>query len=142
MKKTIKITIKGKIDHVALLSKAIRAACSTVIQDEISLYNIELCIFEAVVNAIKHTSHKKNENYINAIVTIDQSEIIFQVINSGKHKSFLIPKKELDFDPKDLTSLPESGMGLFLIHHIMNKVVLKRSKKRSILLMHKKLSPN
>ncbi|PJD97822.1 MAG: histidine kinase [Parachlamydia sp.] len=138
--KTIKVIIESKIDHVPVLSKAVRAICSTLVQDEILLFNMELCIFEAVINVIKYVYKKQPGNYIEVITTLEKSEINLCVITPGISAVLPLPKKELEFDPKDINSIPESGMGLFLIHQIMDEVGVKKIENENMLLMKKYLS--
>ncbi len=135
--RSIKLIIESNIDHIPLLSKAVRSVCSTVIQDEVLLYNLELCLVEAVTNVIEHAYHQKLGNLVEVIVTFDENDIVFHVIDLGDKGVIPIPKKELDYNPKDVSSLPESGMGLFLIHRIMDEVHLSKKGKKNVLLMKK-----
>ena len=47
--------------------------------------------------------------------------------------------KELIYDENDINSLPEGGMGLFLIKEIMDEVYLKRINDLNVLTMIKKI---
>lgn len=131
---TIKLIVESKVDHVPILAKAVRAICNTVVEDEILLYNLELCIFEAVMNVIKHVYHLKAGNFIEIIVKISEIEIVFQVIDSGDKTFTPLSKAELNFD---IESLPESGFGLYIIYNIMDEVFLSTHENKNILLMKK-----
>jgi serine/threonine-protein kinase RsbW len=138
-KNTIEITIESKLTNVTLLSKAVRAICKTVVEDENLLYKLELCIAEAVTNVIEHAYSFEEGNFIHVLVELDENAIIFHVKDSGK-KTFTLPaKKELDFDPKDILSLPEEGMGIFLIHKIMDEVTLCRNGEMNVMMMKKQI---
>ncbi|QLH36679.1 MAG: ATP-binding protein [Parachlamydiaceae bacterium] len=85
----IKLIIESKIDSIALLSKAIRAICATVLNDEISLYNLELCLVEAVANVINHAYHRKPGNFVEVAVTIDDKHVLFQIFDTGRQSDFI-----------------------------------------------------
>lgn len=135
----IKLTIDSKIDSIALLSKAIYAICSTVVDDEVMLYNIELSLVEAVANVINHAYHRNPGHNVEVTVIVSDHYVVFQIIDSGD-KSFPIePKHELKYDSKDATTWPESGMGLFFIYSIMDEVSFIEREGKNILTMKKKL---
>lgn len=133
----IKLIIESKIDSIALLSKAIRAICSTVMNDEVMLYNLELCLVEAISNVINHAYHRKPGNLVEVAVTVDDQHVTFQIIDSGNKISPPPPKKELDFNANDMTTWPESGMGLFLIYQIMDEVNFGEHEGKNVLTMKK-----
>lgn len=138
--RSIKLIIEGKIDNTALLGKAIRAICNTVVNDEVLLFNLELCLIEAVTNVINHAYHRKPGNYVEVIVSLDDRRVEFKVIDTGDSAPLPPPKHELNYNPNDLTTWPESGMGLFLIHSIMNEVSYSHHEGKNILTMIKKLN--
>lgn len=133
----IKLIIESKLEFVVPLSEAIRVICSTVVDDEILLYDIKLCLDEATTNVIKHAYHCKPENTVEVSVTIDEGCLVFQIVDSGDRVPMFTPKKELDYNVNDIDSLPESGMGLFLMHRIMDEVSFSHRDKKNILTMKK-----
>lgn len=139
-KRTIKLIIESKIDDIDLSSKAVRVICNTVVSEEVLLYNLELCFVEAITNVIKHAYHRKPGNLIEIILTLDEEEVMFQIVDSGDKPNLSIPK-ELNHDLNDLASLPESGMGLFLIHQIMDEISFTEREGKNVLTMIKKLNP-
>lgn len=135
----IKLTIESKIDSLALLSKAIRAICNTVVTDEVMLYNLELCLVEATSNVINHAYHRKPGNFVEVSVTVDDHHVIFKIIDTGEKATLPTPKKELVSNADDLFSWPESGMGLFLIYRIMDEVSYNSQEGKNILTMKKNI---
>lgn len=139
--RSIKLVIEGKIDNIAVLGKAIRAVCSTVVSEEILLFNLELCLIEAVTNVINHAYHRKPGNFVDVNVSLDDQHVEFKVIDSGDHVSPPPPPKyELNYNPSDMSTWPESGMGLFLIYSIMNEVSYTNHEGKNILMMRKNLN--
>jgi serine/threonine-protein kinase RsbW len=135
----IKLIIESKIDNIALLSKAVQAICSTVVNDAVMLYNIELCLVEAVSNVINHAYHRKPGNNVEVTVKVHDHHVIFQIIDNGDKAFPPVPKQELDYDSKDITTWPESGMGLFLIYRIMDEVSFSEHEGKNVLMMKKNL---
>jgi serine/threonine-protein kinase RsbW len=138
--RSIKLIIEGKIDNIALLGSAIRAICSTVVNDEVLLFNLELCLIEAVTNVINHAYHRQPGNNVEVIVSVDDLHVNFKVIDTGDHVPPPPPKRELNYNPSDMTTWPESGMGLFLIHSIMDEVSYSEHEGKNILMMRKKIN--
>lgn len=135
----IKLIIESKIDSIALLSKAIRGICSTVVDDEVMLYNIELSLVEAVTNVINHAYHRKPGNVIEVSVTVDDYHVVFQIIDNGDKTFPTSPKHELNYDSSDFSTWPESGMGLFLIYKIMDEVSYSEQDGKNVLVMKKNI---
>lgn len=134
---SIKLSIDSKIVHVALLAKAVRGICSSVIYDEQTLYNLELCIVEAVTNVINH-AYKRNPNKtVEVFVKVNDQAVTFKIVDQGEKHVNPIIKKELDYNPKDVNALPESGMGLFLIHKLMDEVSYTEQDDKNVLFMKK-----
>jgi serine/threonine-protein kinase RsbW len=135
----IKLIIESKIDTIALLSKAIRGICSTVVNDEVVLTNIELCLVEAVANVINHAYHRKQGNFIEVTVTIDDHHVFFQIIDNGDKAFIPSFKNELAYDLNKVGALPESGMGLFIIYRLMDEVSFSEHEGKNVLTMKKNL---
>lgn len=134
---SIKLVIDSKLNQVPPLGKAVRGIASSVIDDELELYQIELCLVEAVTNVINHAYHRNPGNEVIVKVALTESQIIIQIIDSGDKSSRVIPKEELNYNPSDVTSLPESGMGLFIIYKIMDEVSYLDNEEKNVLLMRK-----
>lgn len=137
--RTITLIIDSKIDSIALLSTAVRAICNTVVTDNVVLYNIELCLVEAVSNVINHAYHHKSDNFVEIVVTVDDYHVSLSIKDNGEKANLPPPKQELDYNPNDVSSFPESGMGLFIINRIMDEVSYEEHEGKNVLTMKKKL---
>lgn len=137
--KSIKLTVKSEIDHLTLLWKAVQAICITVVKDEILLYNLGLCLTEAVMNVINHVYKNKPGKIIEIIITLSENKIVFRIIDTGNGGHVPQPKT-LDYNPEDIPSLPEKGFGLFFIHRIMDEVTQNIRGDKHVLLMKKHLN--
>lgn len=140
--KDIKLIIESKKILVPILSKAVRSVCHTVVQDETLLYSLELCIFEAVMNVIEHSYHHQPNHGIEIDVMLEENTIIFQVMDLGEEVIYSLPSHDLEFDKNNINTYPESGMGLFLIHRIMDEVTKHKIDGKNKLVMKKHLNKN
>lgn len=138
--KTIKLSIRSRVDNIYLVWKAMRALCSTVVEDEVVLYNLSLCVTEAVTNVIHHTFNYNQRNFIDIICTISNEKIVFRIEDAGNEHS--IYEYNPSFNPNDIESISESGYGVFLIHLIMDEVISKRKNGKNILILKKKIHRN
>ncbi len=123
---TVKLIIKSKLEQIPLVSSAVKGICQTVVQNEEMLYHLVLCVTEGVTNVINHAYHLDPDKIIEIAVTINSLYVIFEIIDSGE-KTELPKKAELNFNPIDIDSLPESGMGLFLIYNIMDEATFSQN---------------
>lgn len=137
--KTTRFIIASKIDQISLLSQAIRAVFNTVIEEEIALYNLELCLVEALTNVIRHAYHGKPDNLIDVLVTVNDHYVFMQITDSGDKARIPMPKIELDPETNDIHNLSESGRGLYIIRQLMDEVSFGVQEGNNVLMMKKYL---
>lgn len=137
--RSIKLIIESKISQIQPLAKGVRGICSCATQDDLLLYHIELCLVEAVTNIINHAYHRVPGKSIVVDVAFDEDRLTIQLFDSGDKSSIEKPKDQLDYDLNDITTLPESGMGLFIIYQIMDEVTFSESDGKNVLTMEKNL---
>ena len=100
-------------------------------------YQIELCAVEAVTNAIKHACDSRPGFSVQVTFTVHADQLVLTVCDEG-HSMPKLVVPSLNFDPTDLDHLPEGGMGLFLIHSIMDEVTYVSRQGKNILTMIKR----
>ena len=106
---------------VALVNKQIRFFLELHgIEQHIS-NAVEICLTEALNNVIKHSYKSDNTKSIELIVKKDTNNFEIIIIDTGLPRENLVVTK-LDFDPKDINNLPESGMGLYIIEQLMDEM--------------------
>lgn len=137
---TIKLIIDSALEHIALVGMAVNTISGEAGFSQETADQMELAVVEAVNNAMKHAYGNRAGREIAVIIEIGPDGITFQVRETGKPMAALnVP--ELNFDPGDIANLPVSGMGLYLIHQIMDEVCYASSEGTNILTMIKKLAP-
>jgi len=134
----IQLVIDSSLQNVPLVGVAINALCASLSLGQTDAYQVELCAVEAVTNAIKHAYDNRLGFSVQVLFTTYPDKLVLAVCDEGKKMSKLIVPA-LDFDPTDLEHLPEGGMGLFLIHSIMDQVTYTSQHGKNTLTMIKKL---
>ena len=82
---------------------------------------VEICLNEALNNVIKHSYHNDSKYGIDINIRKNAKYLEIEIVDNGEPRSqFDAPS--LDFDPNDIENLPESGMGLYIIHQLMDEV--------------------
>ncbi len=140
MEKTgrIKLVMESRLENVALIGGAVRGIANAFAIDEVSGYHLELCVVEAVNNATKHAYHSEAGHFVEVEVLILPDRITFNISDQGESMQ---PAKVrlLRFDPQKLSTVPESGMGLFIMHALMDEVSYETDSGRNVLTMSKYL---
>lgn len=101
--------------------------------NEATLFDIRLCLEEALINAMKYGNQLKKELKVRLTVEVDPKEVRLTVADQGQ-----------GFDPKKIKDCTECdnilrghGRGLHLIHRLMDEV--KYNSKGNSILMVKSL---
>lgn len=115
------LSINSSLENVVLVSLAVRGICRYTFEDEELPGQMELCVVEAVNNTIKHAYGGQSGNEVRVTITLSADHIIFAISDSGRA---MVRSEPLEpaINPDDLESLPESGMGLFIIRSAMDQV--------------------
>jgi len=134
---TIRLVINSCLNDIFLMGLAARSFCDFTPLPQSTSYQIELCIIEAVTNAVKHAYRGESNHEVEMIVTLDSGQITFQICDSGIAMKPL-ETAVMDFDPDDCQTIPESGMGLFIIQSVMDDVCYTTVNNKNILTMCKR----
>ena len=134
--RTLTMSIDSCLEDVVLVSLAIRGICQYTFQDNEVPGQMELSVVEAVNNAIKHAYDGRAGNEVRVTATLCTDRIIFAVSDSGRTMAVadtMVPT----FDPDNLDTLPESGMGFMIICSAMDQVEYHSQEGWNILTMTK-----
>lgn len=130
--KTLHLSIDSKLSDVALVGHAVRGVCACSPLDEQSYNEMEVCVVEAVNNAITHAYRRQNGFRVDTAITLHHDRITFEISDCGKAIEDFSPRT-LEFDPEEIGSIPENGMGLFIIETIMDEVSYRSENGRNTL---------
>lgn len=135
MSKAIKFTLESQLNLVPLLGRGVRGICSLLIKDENILYQLELSLVEVVNNVILHAYNKQEGREIEVTILLAEDHIRFQVVDSGKQ---FVPKKVNKTGmPLNVNDLPESGMGLFIIHQLVDEISYEQREGKNVTTLFK-----
>lgn len=115
-----KFAITSEYHNITVVNKKIKAFCFKELVPQNVIDAVEICLTEALNNVIKHSYEGKPGNKIDLIVGISNSKIDIDILETGLPRTNF-DKPKLEFDPDDVNSAPEGGMGLFIIDSLMNQ---------------------
>ncbi len=127
-------TIEADLKNVFMVGLAVNRICAHLAFSELDAHQLETCVVEALNNVIKHAYRFDESRMVTVVVTAAAEFVQFDVCDDG-HSMGTLTKRTLDFDPKDISSLPESGMGLYIIQQIMDSVEYRTIEGNNILSM-------
>lgn len=130
--KTLHLSIDSRLSDVALVGHAVRGVCACSPLTEEAYGEMEVCVVEAVNNAITHAYRRQDGFRVETAITLHPDRISFEVSDFGTSIVDFAPRT-LEFDPEDIGSLPENGMGLFIIETIMDEVSYRSENGRNTL---------
>lgn len=135
----VTLSCDSRLDHVELLARAVRALCAASKLDSRHCAQVELALVEAANNCVRHAYHLEAGHPLEVAFTLEADRFTLEVTDRGTpmppHGTPV-----LDFDPSDIENLPTGGMGLFLIHNVMDQVEYTSLDGRNTLAMTKRLA--
>jgi serine/threonine-protein kinase RsbW len=124
----LRLSIDSNLADVSLVAVAVSSACTYLGLDTASASQVELCIVEAVTNAIQHAYHGKPGQVVSVVISSEVDLLQLEVIDNGtpmssKNLEHLLQGTDI-FQVHDIdrASLVESGRGLQIIHDLMDDV--------------------
>ena len=106
----------------------VSALCQHLRMDPVASGQVEICAVEAVTNAIRHAYHNKTGNEVSITLAVRDDQLAVEIVHTG----LAMPPDARDrltngsnvfgFDPQNVDSVPEGGMGLQIIHDVMDQV--------------------
>lgn len=132
----IRLTIESRKENVCLVGGAVRGIADMLSFDTISSYHLELCVVEAVTNVAKHAYHSEAGHFVEIEILLYQDRLTMKICDSGDRMD-LSRIEPLAFDPSKTETLPEHGMGVFILKSIMDEVRYDVVKGRNILTLTK-----
>lgn len=99
--------------------------------------NFIICINEAVINIIEHNYLFDINNEIKITLKTDNTEFIIEIIDNGTRFNPTLLKK-IDIK-KNFKDLRKTGLGIFLLHKLMDELHYEYKNKENHLTLIKKL---
>jgi len=113
------ITITSEYKNITPVSKKIREFLLSQKVSEQFCNEIEICLMEALNNVIKHAYEEETGKSMDIFVNVIDDSVELNFIDTGIAR-VNTEKPKLNFDPDDINTIPESGMGLYIIDSLMD----------------------
>jgi serine/threonine-protein kinase RsbW len=117
------ITMPSELGGLEPLGDALRSALSELNASAETAAAIELCVSEAVNDAIERSRTCDRGKRVEVQVSVENELLRITIGDRGIRPP--PPPPTLVFDPEDRATWPEGGMGLFLIHQLMSDIQYK-----------------
>lgn len=105
---SISFDIESLLERVSLVSIAIAALCREHGMDEMTCFQMETCVVEAINNSIIHAYEKRAGNNVHIEWLLDHTQLTIAVSDNGKSMTQPIPEQLVAPDN-------ESGRGWFIM---------------------------
>ena len=115
-------TINSAYKNVSSVCFIAKTFCEEYYVAGEKIREIELSLAEALNNIIKHSYKGNEDNKIDVLLSIDETKVTIALTDYGESRKN-VGKPVLEFDPADIDSLPEGGMGLFIIEQLMDEKI-------------------
>ena len=122
-----RLTIESDLDELFLISMVVHGLCDYLGMGTSQASAVELCAVEAVTNAIKHAYRSAPGRAVSLEVSFTRQRVDLDVLDQG----LSMPEEQIsklsngspafEFDPNDLETVPEGGMGLQIIRQEMDQ---------------------
>lgn len=117
----IKFSITSEYHNISMVSKKIK---TFLLKERVDLAisdPVLISLMEALNNSIEHSYLEESGNNIDVIVSATKTKVEIDIMETGIPRTNF-DKPKLQFDPDDLSTAPEGGMGLYIIDSLMDTV--------------------
>jgi anti-sigma regulatory factor (Ser/Thr protein kinase) len=124
-----RLTIESNLNDVFLVSVVSRGVCERLGMSAAETSAVEVCAVEAVTNAIKHAYLARRGHEVSIEIRSHAERLDLYICDKGEqmpaaHAAKLLRgSRVFEFNPFDLTAIPEGGMGLQIIYQLMDEAV-------------------
>ncbi len=134
--------LTSELESIAGAARQVMVYCRPYLpadrQSEAIAAAIELCVTEVLTNVIRHAYGGAGGRPIQLQVKAEPGLLEVHVYDEGaKMPAGTIRSSEVDFDPTDISALPEGGFGWPLINCQMDQVRYRREGNRNHLTLIK-----
>ena len=142
--KRIELAIDSDLNQVSLVAVAVNGVCLYLGLNDATAGEVELCVVEAVTNAIRHAYQGATGGRVTIALAAASDRLFIEVCDTGtamslEHQQRLLNlPKATEFQLHDRQSIPEGGRGLKIIRALMNEVTYTSKERLNRLTMMKR----
>lgn len=139
----IQLTISSELENVRLVAMCISKLSVFAGFSEMEAFGIELCVVEAVTNAIEHAYGLVSGHEVKVACALGREGLEIRVCDRGTPMApellACAGREAFECDPGNLEDLSSRGRGLAIIKEIMDRVSYHSDGGENCLLMFKNL---
>jgi serine/threonine-protein kinase RsbW len=137
----LSVTIDSRMACVGPLGEQVRTACLELGMTAGAAGEVELSVVEAVNNAIEHAYQLAEDGRVEVTLTRQGSRVRIEVRDGGRPMpaETLARVRVPRVDPADTPSLPEGGMGLYVLTQLMDAVSYESRAGKNALIMERRI---
>jgi serine/threonine-protein kinase RsbW len=115
------LTVPGRFESLAQIAEFVSAVARDAGWDEDEAFHVQMAVDEACSNIIEHAYGPGSTGEVKLSCCIqDQGDLVISIQDNGKPFDPLsVPEPSIS---TDLDSLPEGGLGLYLMRKLMDEV--------------------
>lgn len=138
--RTIKFAIPSQFESVSFLGESLKSICALVAVPDRETHYLELSVVEALNNVIEHAYQSRPSGTIEVLVSIMARKVQVEIRDQGLPMP-VFQEPTLEYDENNLESLPEGGMGRYLMHQMMDEIWYGHEAGENQLILQKSYSP-
>jgi serine/threonine-protein kinase RsbW len=142
----IQLSIPSELTHVRLIGAAVRSVLSELRCGEDKIAEVELCVVEAINNAIEHAYREERGHTVDLEIVAQGGELEMSVSDAGiampagtLERARAAAAARDEAAAMDVPELAEGGYGLGLIQQLMDRVRYVRDGEKNTLTMSLRL---
>ncbi len=133
-----RLTVPARLDRICDITSMVGEAARQAGFDDRSAYACELAVGEACENIIKHGYKAEDRGDIRLSIASLPGELTIELVDSAPPFN---PSRAPDTPDWTVEDPPVGGLGLLIIHRVMDQVQYLRRRRRNVLRLVKHLPP-
>ena len=126
--KSLTLAIESDLGNVSLVSIAVNSICLYAGLAAEEANQVELCLFEAITNSIRHAYHGETSQIVTVALAVRETHLQFDVYDTGTPMStqqvneLVHGDNSVEIEKVERALIPEGGRGLQIIRKTMDHV--------------------
>jgi len=134
---TLLLRIDSQLDHVFMVGLAVRGLCAAVPFDDEAASAMELCVVEAVNNAIEHAYAGEAGHPVEVEIELTDGAMRVEVRDRGRGMDWAAACSRADRYAHD--QLAEGGRGLVIMRSLADRLSYRCADGWNVLTLYKRL---
>ncbi|MDZ4701160.1 MAG: ATP-binding protein [Rhodothermales bacterium] len=124
--RSVALEIPSRLDCIEFIGESLRVLCPLAGFSEAESYRIELGVIEALNNVVEHAYEFQPDASVQVRLTFQPDQLLIEIRDEGKPRPGNL-SNTFTFDSEVVDTWPEGGMGLFIMHEVMDRITYERT---------------